>query len=466
MKTIKLSFLLSFFAAILLFSCTEDIIEENLSATQSKVIKFNVCFGNYDNTLTSRASKTIPDRAQLYIYKNGEENNRLGIAEYDSKSAKWTLNFQKALPDGSMSCAVYYFENPKKMTTTDITFGDNTVLYFTSNGTLTNSTSTLELSAVLKPNLSRVRFKGTSGAYITVSGMKYPKTFSLATKSFTYSTDVIKLTVSTNGYTPYVYYSEPSSANLSVTNIGVAYSIANPLTSGGNSGYIDIPSSATNGWTRKATDLENGYEYVDLGLSVKWATMNVGANNPEEPGGYYAWGETAAYGEYPSPYADSWTGERNPNYSPYAIKNGYTNTTYKWGYGSGVGSDFRVFKYCSNDNLTALLPEDDAAHVNWGGKWRMPTYEEAYELVHNCYWTQMKDGYVITGQNGSSIYMPKTGSIQAGDRNGSSNYWTSIVEPNPNEYSYRDCKASYTFRFNNIELSSRFCGYTIRAVCP
>ena len=111
------------------------------------------------------------------------------------------------------------------------------------------------------------------------------------------------------------------------------------------------------------------YEYVDLGLSVKWATFNVGATKPEEYGEYYAWGETETKSDY------SWS-------------------TYKWCNGSETG----LTKYNTNsnygivDNKTILDIEDDVAHIKWGGSWRMPTYEELKELRNNCFWTVYRSG--------------------------------------------------------------------------
>ena len=134
----------------------------------------------------------------------------------------------------------------------------------------------------------------------------------------------------------------------------------------------------------------NGHVYVDLGLSVKWATCNVGANAPEEYGDYFAWGETQ-----PKDYYD-WS-------------------TYKW----CNGSYNNLTKYCKDsdygtiDNKTVLNLADDAAHANWGGAWRMPTLEEQRELQDNCTWTWTKvngvNGYTVTGPNGNSIFLPAAG---------------------------------------------------------
>ena len=134
-------------------------------------------------------------------------------------------------------------------------------------------------------------------------------------------------------------------------------------------------------------------EYVDLGLSVKWAIFNVGATSPEDYGDYFAWGETEPKEKY------SWT-------------------NYKW----CNGTDRTMTKYCTNsqygangftDGKTILEPEDDAAQVQWGDKWRMPTKDEMQELFDNCTWTEETrngiNGYIVTGPNGNSIFLPRAG---------------------------------------------------------
>ena len=131
-------------------------------------------------------------------------------------------------------------------------------------------------------------------------------------------------------------------------------------------------------------------EAVDLGLSVKWASFNVGATKPEEYGGYYAWGETEEKDDY------SWS-------------------TYKW----CNGSEDTMTKYCTDssygtvDNKTTLDPEDDVAHVKWGGDWRMPTRAEQDELRNECTWEWTTQngvtGYCVTGPNGNSIFLPAAG---------------------------------------------------------
>ena len=134
----------------------------------------------------------------------------------------------------------------------------------------------------------------------------------------------------------------------------------------------------------KGIGVENNHEYVDLGLSVKWATCNVGATRAEEYGDYFAWGETQAKSTY--------------NWSTYKWSNDYiTRSKYntKMGYGT-------------IDNKTQLDFSDDAARVNWGGNWRMPTDVEITELYEQCTWTEIAlngvKGYKVTSKiNGNTL---------------------------------------------------------------
>ena len=125
-------------------------------------------------------------------------------------------------------------------------------------------------------------------------------------------------------------------------------------------------------------------EYVDLGLSVKWATFNVGATSPEDYGDYFAWGETEP-------------------------KETYIWATYKW----CNGTENNITKYNTTDGKTILEPEDDAAHIHWGDKWRMPSCEESIELKDKCDWewttSNNINGYRVKGPNGNSIFLPAGG---------------------------------------------------------
>ncbi|MDO4956875.1 MAG: hypothetical protein Q4E60_07660 [Bacteroidales bacterium] len=132
----------------------------------------------------------------------------------------------------------------------------------------------------------------------------------------------------------------------------------------------------------------NGHEWVDLGLpsGTKWATCNVGANKPEEFGGYYAWGETS------------------------------TKSNYDWNNCfdclDNEGDSWEVY---NERGKTHITPDSghDTARENWGSTWRMPTAVEIEELIDKCSWNWATKnghkGYTITGPNGNSIFLPAAG---------------------------------------------------------
>lgn len=146
-------------------------------------------------------------------------------------------------------------------------------------------------------------------------------------------------------------------------------------------------------------------DYVDLGLSVKWASCNLGASTPAGKGGYYAWGETSTKTEY-----------SEKNYAYYKEGSGYTN----------IGENIAGTQY-------------DAATVNLGKDWRMPTQDEVQELCDKCTFTYGEvdgvKGYYATGKNGNSIFLPcygyKTGTWDRSEDQGY--FWTGSIN-NDNSY--------------------------------
>ena len=176
----------------------------------------------------------------------------------------------------------------------------------------------------------------------------------------------------------------------------------------------------------------NGHEYVDLGLpsGLKWATCNVGANNPEEYGNYYAWGEIVPKTDY-----------------------SYENC-------ATMGQQFGDI----SGNASY-----DAATANWGAPWRMPTKEEMKELIDNCTfkWTTQNGttGTLVTGKNGNTIFFPANGyylGISYYKNALCGYYWSANGEtiiPN---------SASFFLKLSNekylIDWFTRYYGYGVRPV--
>ena len=170
-------------------------------------------------------------------------------------------------------------------------------------------------------------------------------------------------------------------------------------------------------------------EMVDLGLRVKWATCNVGAVTPEEYGDYFAWGETKP-------------------------KSSYNSSTYS---------------YSSNPSVLPL--SKDAARVNWGGTWRMPTQAELQELKTNCTWTWttqngVKGCKVTSMSNGNSIFLPAAGRYSGSSLYQAGNegyYWSSTLHATYKSDAYYLLFGSSNQYTTNQE---RNLGLLIRPVCP
>ena len=175
----------------------------------------------------------------------------------------------------------------------------------------------------------------------------------------------------------------------------------------------------------------NGYEYVDLGVpsGLKWAVHNVGASAAEDYGDYYAWGEIET--------KDSYTQQNSVTYG-------------------------MPMEDISGD------PQYDVARALWGETWRLPTRDEQKELLDNCTWEWTSqngvNGYLVTGSNGNSIFLPA-----AGYKENSSHtevgeygyYWSSTPQSNSNLGAY------YLYMSESSKLSyyyARVAGQSVRAV--
>ncbi len=206
-----------------------------------------------------------------------------------------------------------------------------------------------------------------------------------------------------------------------------------------------------------------GHRYVDLGLpsGTLWATCNVGAENPEDLGDYFAWGEASGYNGGKSYFL--WYTYAHIDYQTYASSQQVRLK--KYNYNSSVGYNHFV------DNLMELQPEDDAASVNWGGGWCTPSKEQFEELFNNSYtttqWTQQNgaNGRLITSRsNGNRIFIPVQGYQGENGLEDESIgcYWTRTLS----EYNPTEAQNAYFDRFNSGQVSpdARFLGQGVRPV--
>ena len=187
---------------------------------------------------------------------------------------------------------------------------------------------------------------------------------------------------------------------------------------------------------------------VDLGLSVKWANFNLGAAKAEEKGKYYAWADTRGY-TFSEPYDLSWAN------TPYCTDPSNPTNSSSWS------------KYNTTD--ATLESSDDAATVNLGGSWRMPTRAEWQDLSSKCTWTWTSqngiNGYKVSASNGKSIFLPAAGCRRgaSSDLVGSGGYyWSSQVGS-----SYVNNAWNMYFNSggrNPDDYLNRFDGFSVRPV--
>ena len=241
------------------------------------------------------------------------------------------------------------------------------------------------------------------------------------------------------------------------TRKGYAFSEWNTIPDGTGVVYSDAQEISLNDditlyaqW-KAVSGSKNGHDYIDLGLpsGTLWATCNVGANTPEIYGDSFAWGEVSAKNSY------SW--------SNYKYCNGNFNALTKYCTSSSFGDNGFT------DNLTVLESSDDAATANWGQDWRMPTVDEMRELRDNCVmlWTVQKGtkGFLFTGPNGNSIFLPAGGYYFDSDHEDvgvGGYYWTSSLGPGMSGYAWLFHFYADGYDMNNY---GRGQGRSVRAVC-
>ena len=212
----------------------------------------------------------------------------------------------------------------------------------------------------------------------------------------------------------------------------------------------DDDKNSTAGGNGSGTGMSTTDDWVDLGLpsGLLWATRNIGASSPEGYGDYFSWGDTQPKSDY------GWGNYRYAN-----------------------GGHCELTKYCSNsyfgyndfsDDLTLLLPEDDAATANWGDSWRTPTKDEWQELLDNTTstWFTLNgvSGRLFTASNGNNLFLPAAGSVassQPDDVGWEAYYWSASLDV---DAPYNAWIFSFYGNGQSIDRDTRHTGESVRAV--
>lgn len=212
--------------------------------------------------------------------------------------------------------------------------------------------------------------------------------------------------------------------------------------------------AACNVHVRRPFTLVEGQACVDLGLSVRWAYRNLGANTPTEYGDFFAWGEIE-----PKSY--------------------FNKDTYKFYRETGRASGYT--KYCTEnrealytdgdiiDGKIVLELSDDAVRRQYGGSWRMPTVAEWEELYNCCTWTlttvNSVYGCLVRGKNGNQIFLPAAGFMyQNKHYDGVTYYWSSSLDINDSSTNGLASTLVFGHSYHTIKNMGREDGCCIRGV--
>ncbi len=412
-------------------SCTNNEMSDAPQRADGKYVyamQFDGDAPGYDG-VSSRASKSWKNGAAVFLTEYG---TKLGVATYNGGT--WSLVTDAPL-SGSGSCEAVHIDGVSATGSGRVSI-DATKAVYEGSGSWSVSGNTLTLSASLSPSLGRIRLKGSNGTTVSLSGLQTYTSFDKDNGTFETSTDAVSTTIQ-SGYTPYIY---GTLAGSTISTNGYTMTCPSDMLQPGTSGWVNYPTASSHtGWVSGSGG--GSHEYVDLGLSVKWATCNVGASKPEDYGDYFAWGETE------------------------------TNSVYSWStyFDSVNGSSSNFDKY-AKDKKTVLDPEDDVAHDKWGANWRIPTKAEQDELRTKCSWTWTTqngvNGRMVSGPNGKSIFLPAAGARLGGSLSEVGSwgyYWSSSLNSS-------DSGSAYHLNFGSGNVgwgsSSRYCGRYVRAVCP
>ena len=347
----------------------------------------------------------------------------------------------------------------------------------TANSKVTSGSGTGSFACLLT-NLQEGTTYYVRAYAVNEKGTSYGEQKSFTTKVYTLPTVTTSSATNLTSTSATIGGNVTSDGAVTVTERGVVYSTSsNPttsnskVTSGSGTGSFSVNLTnlvegtiyyvrayATNEkgtaygnqvvFTTLEVPIENGHEYVDLGLSVKWATCNVGASKPEESGDYFAWGETTTKSTY------SW--------STYTYCKGSSTTLTKYNCSSGYGT---------LDNKTTLELSDDVAAINWGGAWRMPTDAEITELREQCTWTWITQngitGYRVTSKkNSNSIFLPAASYcyVYGFYTSDSGHYWSSSLNTDNSYNAWSLYFNSDKVRRGDTYITYRYYGYSVRPV--
>ena len=396
----------------------------------SAVTQITVSSAVMGGNITSDGGATVTERGVVYSTSQNPDINDINnfICPCGSGTGEFTYTATTLKSNTTYYVRAYAKNEKGTAYGAEVRFTTNNQVVVPTV-TTTAATQVTETTAVTGGNVT-----SDGGATVTERGVVYSTSHNPTT-----SNSKVKNGTGTGSFT----------CNLTGLQANTTYYVrAYAVNSKGTSYGTEVSFTTKSSSSSDHTGTENGHEYVDLGLSVKWATFNVGATKPEEYGDYFAWGETTTKSVY--------------GWSTYNWCNGTSSTLTKYNTSNIYGTV---------DQKTKLELSDDAARVNWGGKWRMPTYDEFLELREKCTWKWTTQngvkGYMITN-NGNSMFLPAAGYryesslINAGSLG---YYWSSSLETGIPYYAWY-MELNSIMEEEGSHRGNRSAGRSVRPVCP
>ena len=406
--------------------------------------------GCSSTTVKAFYPSTVTSTTTTFTVATDQSQTETGEANYLASDLLYaSANISKVFP---VTTAALQFTHRMSKIVVNITMGTGITAissvkivggYPTANLTAGTAEPTGTATGTAFSSTPLVMFDGTSEAYITpgtplqCAALIPPQTINgsflqVVTNGGTSTFSLASSKVFAAGQR-YLY-----NVDLTMATIGANTTITD-WTSGGGTQIINNNGGTM---TERSNTAPAGAEAVDLGLSVKWANMNIGATSETDYGSYFQWGDPTDK----SAATCSWA-------------------TYKW---NPSGDGTTMTKYNDTDGKTVLDLTDDMAYMNWGGKWRMPTYAEFVELltldkewVADYHGTGVS-GYTFTG-NGNTIFLPASGCRGATLNNGGQYgyYCSSTLNT-----SRRDCGRYFYFGSDQTIMgnNNRCLGLSVRAV--
>lgn len=272
------------FLAAIIFSCTtDDEFTENNQSNVKYEMRLKVMLDDYN---TTRSSYDWSDGAKLYLQFYVDSKIVMGHAIYDKTVDHWFLTLKEDISNISNSkCEAYYFKDFPTSNNVIISLSQNDIVYHDTDGTYSKQGDLIDISLNLSPKMGRIRFKGQVGKTLSLRGLNYLSEYNSTTNKFAETSGAINTTISSDGYSPYIYasFTDANSPVLYLEDEDSEFvrTCSSSVLASGKSGYMDVPTlSSYGGWqyySKTPTYTVSGVTFkmvkVDGGL-LKWRGDN------------------------------------------------------------------------------------------------------------------------------------------------------------------------------------------------